>query len=71
MNHEDEIRLIAHQIWVEEGYPDGCHLEHWVRAESIFIERQGQVPSSASSKPKARKSSAKKKRSRSQSQRSN
>jgi len=70
MNHESEIRMIAHQIWVEEGYPDGRHLEHWVRAESIFIERQGQLPLPASPEPKARKSSAKKKRSGSQSQRS-
>jgi len=28
------IRKRAHQIWEEEGRPDGKHEEHWRRAKS-------------------------------------
>jgi len=30
--HEDAIRERAHQIWVNEGMPDGRAEEHWLRA---------------------------------------
>lgn len=33
MNHEDHIKARAHQIWEQEGKPDGAHEEHWRRAE--------------------------------------
>ena len=36
MGREDEIRLIAYNIWEEERYPDGCDCEHWFRAEAIW-----------------------------------
>ena len=32
----DERQLVrerAHEIWVEQGRPEGRHLEHWVAAE--------------------------------------
>ena len=29
---EDRVRLRAHEIWIEEGKPDGRHEEHWLRA---------------------------------------
>lgn len=29
---EDEIRERAHQIWMEEGCPNGRELEHWEQA---------------------------------------
>lgn len=29
---EDRIRSIAYALWEEEGYPEGCDLEHWTRA---------------------------------------
>ncbi|MFZ1772510.1 MAG: DUF2934 domain-containing protein [Rhizobiaceae bacterium] len=32
---EDRIREIAHQIWLEEGCPDGRAEQHWVLAEAV------------------------------------
>ena len=40
-NREEEIRLIAYQLWENEGRPQGPHLEHWIRAESLWREQQG------------------------------
>jgi len=40
MNHDEEVRLIAYRIWEEEGRPDGRDLEHWLKAEAIWQERQ-------------------------------
>lgn len=33
MQREDEIRRIAHQIWREQGCPDGHSSKHWEEAE--------------------------------------
>ena len=38
-NRDEEIRQIAYYLWLEEGRPDGRHLEHWLRAESIWRAR--------------------------------
>jgi hypothetical protein len=43
MGREDEIKLIAYQIWEEESCPDGKDCEHWIRAETIW-EEQNQKP---------------------------
>jgi len=64
MNHEEEIRLIAYQIWEDEGCQEGFHLEHWIRAESTWQEQHGQATIPASSKPAAPRASGKKKRAR-------
>ncbi len=40
MGREDEIRLIAYDIWEVENCPDGCDCEHWYRAEVIWEQRQ-------------------------------
>ncbi len=29
---EHRIRLRAHEIWIDEGKPEGCGLDHWLRA---------------------------------------
>ncbi len=39
MGREDEIKLIAYQIWEEESCPDGKDCEHWFRAETIWEEQ--------------------------------
>ena len=31
---EQAIRERAYAIWEEEGRPEGCHLDHWLRAEA-------------------------------------
>lgn len=63
MNHEDEIRVIAYRIWVEEGCPDGRHADHWFMAETIWREqyRQEAIPASIKAKPRKAKSSTKRK----------
>jgi hypothetical protein len=40
MEREDEIRLIAYSIWEEEGCPNGNDYERWLRAETIWEEKQ-------------------------------
>jgi hypothetical protein len=40
MNQEEGIRMIAYHIWEEEGC--GCHgndVQHWLKAETIWQER--------------------------------
>ena len=58
MNYDEEIRLIAYQIWEDEGHPDGLHTEHWIRAESIWQEQHSQ----AVTEPSWLKEGSKKKR---------
>jgi hypothetical protein len=38
-DQEDRIRALAHQLWAEDGCPDGREDEHWFRAADI-IRRQ-------------------------------
>jgi hypothetical protein len=38
-NTEDRIRALAHQLWVEDGCPEGREEEHWFRAADV-IRRQ-------------------------------
>jgi hypothetical protein len=42
MAREDDIRLIAYNLWEEEACPDGKDCEHWYRAEIIWQEQQKQ-----------------------------
>lgn len=39
---EEEVRLIAYEIWLNEGCPHGRHEEHWFKAESIWQARHEQ-----------------------------
>jgi hypothetical protein len=38
MDREDRIRERAHQIWEEQGRPEGRELEHWHEAELQLLE---------------------------------
>jgi hypothetical protein len=42
MGKEDEIRLIAYNIWENENCQDGHDCEHWIRAEAIWVGKQKQ-----------------------------
>jgi hypothetical protein len=42
MRQANEIRLIAYNIWEEEGCLAGHDCEHWFRAEAIWEQRQRQ-----------------------------
>ena len=43
MHHENEVKLIAYQIWEQDGHPGGHDLEHWFKAEAVWQKRQGQI----------------------------
>ena len=44
MATEEEIKKIAHEIWEQEGRPEGKGVEHYFRAERLLQERQvGQI----------------------------
>jgi Protein of unknown function (DUF2934) len=36
---QDEIKALAHEIWVHQGCPEGRSLEHWREAEELFRAR--------------------------------
>jgi hypothetical protein len=59
MEREEQIRQLAHQLWEEEGCPQGRALEFYYKAEAILLyqERHGLVASSSSgvrTQPRAR-----------------
>lgn len=51
MEREEEIGLIAYQIWEKEGRPHGRDLEHWLKAEAIWLEHHAQETSSGQPEP--------------------
>ncbi len=53
MEREDEIRLIAFRIWEEEGCCHGRDIEHWLKAEAIWEEKQKREPISMNVKAKS------------------
>jgi hypothetical protein len=40
MVSEEAIRRRSHEIWVQEGRPEGRALEHWLRAEAELGKEQ-------------------------------
>jgi hypothetical protein len=36
IEREQEIRELAYQIWQEEGCPQGCDVNHWLKAQMIW-----------------------------------
>ncbi len=40
MVSEDAIRRRSHEIWIEQGRPEGRDLEHWLRAEAELEKEQ-------------------------------
>jgi len=39
-NRDEEIRQVAYKLWQEEGCPDGYDLEHWLKAETVWLEEK-------------------------------
>ena len=58
-NYDEEIRQIAYKLWQDEGYPDGRHLDHWFKAESIWHARQEATQPDQQPRPKAKRISKK------------
>ena len=44
MTHEARIREQAHQLWVQEGKPEGRELAHWHEAERQVRAEAGDEP---------------------------
>jgi hypothetical protein len=38
---EQEIQHAAYLLWVENGRPEGCDLEHWLAAKEMLCHRHG------------------------------
>ena len=36
---EEQIRKLAYRIWQEEGYPQGYEVQHWLKAEAMWLEQ--------------------------------
>jgi hypothetical protein len=34
----EQIRELAYRIWQEEGYPEGHEVQHWLKAEAIWLK---------------------------------
>ena len=41
MHHEQEVQLIAYHMWEEQGHPHGHDLEHWLKAQAVWEDKQG------------------------------
>jgi DUF2934 family protein len=56
IDRNEEIRQLAYRIWQEEGCPEGCDVEHWLRAQMIWEEmNRPQSKRKQSKAPKGRK----------------
>jgi hypothetical protein len=55
-DHHEKVRQLAHQIWEDEGKPDGRAQEHWGRAEEMVRAALKAKPAKpkAETKPKAK-----------------
>ena len=53
MNRDEEIRQAAYKLWQEDGCPDGYDVQHWLRAEAIWLEEKS--PRNRSKQPKSLK----------------
>ena len=38
---EQEIQHAAYLLWIEDGRPEGCDLDHWLAAKELLCHRQG------------------------------
>ena len=46
-DRDEEIRQLAYKIWQEAGYPNGSDLQHWLKAQEIWLETHGPKKSRA------------------------
>jgi hypothetical protein len=54
--HHEKIRTLAHQIWEDEGRPEGRHLDHWARAEEMVTSaKPAKADAEKPAKPDAEK----------------
>lgn len=51
MGREEEVAVIAYDLWQQAGCPDGCALDHWLLAEAAWTERQPSPGNSTEAAP--------------------
>ncbi len=59
MNRDEEIREVAYKLWQEEGYPHGYEVQHWLKAETIWLKEHHPKSNLKQSKPLKRTKSRK------------
>ena len=40
VNREEEIRQLAYKLWEDAGRPDGHADSYWLKAETLWLDRQ-------------------------------
>lgn len=45
-NRDEEIRYLAYRLWQEAGCPEGSDVQHWLNAETIWLQEH-RAPSAA------------------------
>jgi Protein of unknown function (DUF2934) len=58
-NRDRRIADLAHQIWEQEGRPEGQSEAHWLRAVALFDGAEPTAKKSPPKKPAAKKSAKK------------
>jgi len=50
---EEKVRARAHEIWLQQGRPEGQHLAHWQQAEAELAGKKppATTPKRSSAKP--------------------
>lgn len=43
MRKEDEIRMIAYALWVQDGYNHTRAIKHWLEAEAIWEQNHKDI----------------------------
>ena len=51
-DHDEEIRQLAYKIWQEAGCPNGSDLQHWLKAQKIWLETHRPKDRTKPSKPR-------------------
>ncbi len=52
IDRDEEIRQLAYRFWQEAGCPDGSDLDHWLKAEDLWLENHRLLKPTKSSKAK-------------------
>ena len=55
MGKQDEIRLIAYNIWEQENCINGKDCEHWYKAEAIWERQQNPIAVAVNTKTETNK----------------
>lgn len=60
MGRDDEIRLIAYNLWEYENRPEGRESEHWAKAEALWQEQNARAGQKLEAKPSPKRTTARK-----------